>query len=252
MQKFRIQKMSAADLVYNRMRELIADGTWKTGQKLPAEKDLADMFGVNRLTVRIGLQRLNALGLCETKVGDGSYVRQFSFAEHIRHLADFYTNPSVLESVREFRCILDSACAQLVCTRATSEGVEKLRECAQAFETEVQRYYSLQTDSEKEASFLKTVQCSVDFMTQFFRMSQNELLLLAFNVAIEPIRRSMIRNASKRISDGGQGVVNRWTREYWEICDAVASRDQDRCRRHLLRLIESSCEGDVSKLSVAS
>lgn len=43
----------------------------------PSESDLADLFGVNRLTVRLALQKLNTLGILDTRVGDGTYVCAF-------------------------------------------------------------------------------------------------------------------------------------------------------------------------------
>ena len=56
----KIKKVSAADLVCSKIKELVTNGTWATDQKIPSESELADTFGVNRLTVRIALQRLNA------------------------------------------------------------------------------------------------------------------------------------------------------------------------------------------------
>ena len=70
----RIKKTSAADLVCARMREMVIDGTWPVNEKIPSEGKLAETFGVNRLTVRNALQRLNALGVLKTHVGDGTYV----------------------------------------------------------------------------------------------------------------------------------------------------------------------------------
>ena len=74
MDDLKIKKKSTADLVCEKMKSMISNGTWQYYQKIPSESDLAEMFGVNRLTVRIALQRLNALGILDTRVGDGTYV----------------------------------------------------------------------------------------------------------------------------------------------------------------------------------
>ena len=68
----KIRKLSMADQVCDRIRTLLLDGTWPVGTKLPAEAQLADRFGVNRLTVRIALQKFNALGILETRDGEGT------------------------------------------------------------------------------------------------------------------------------------------------------------------------------------
>ena len=85
----RIKKTSAADLVWARMREMVIDGTWPVNEKIPSEGKLAETFSVNRLTVRNALQRLNALGVLKTHVGDGTYVVAFDFDKHLSDIADF-------------------------------------------------------------------------------------------------------------------------------------------------------------------
>ena len=47
--EYKIKKVSAADQVYSRLRQLIIDETWKAGEKLPTEGQLAEEFAVNRL-----------------------------------------------------------------------------------------------------------------------------------------------------------------------------------------------------------
>ena len=96
-QNYKIKKQSAADLVCEKMKELILRKEWNTGEKIPSEMELAESFGVNRLTVRIALQRLHTLGLLDIRVGDGTYVRSLC-----RDIADKSGNLGIMSSlVRE-------------------------------------------------------------------------------------------------------------------------------------------------------
>ena len=54
--------------------ELIADGTLAAGASLPAERDLARMTGLSRVTVRKAMQELVASGEVIQKRGSGTYV----------------------------------------------------------------------------------------------------------------------------------------------------------------------------------
>jgi GntR family phosphonate transport system transcriptional regulator len=56
------------------LRDEIAAGAWRTGDKLPSEADLALRFGVNRHTVRRGLGDLAEGGLVHARRGAGVYV----------------------------------------------------------------------------------------------------------------------------------------------------------------------------------
>ena len=97
----KIKKVSAADMVCSKMKDLVVKGEWAVGDKIPSESDLAESFGVNRLTVRIALQRLNALGILETRVGDGSYVRSFDFSNHIAEISDLFAISHASSSERK-------------------------------------------------------------------------------------------------------------------------------------------------------
>jgi GntR family transcriptional regulator len=52
----------------------IAAGILKRGQKLPAERDLADQWGVAYQTVRRAMRELRERGLIVSVVGKGTYV----------------------------------------------------------------------------------------------------------------------------------------------------------------------------------
>ena len=63
--------------VVNQIQEAIIDGRLKTGDKLPAERELKDLLKTSRSTLREALRVLEQKGLIETKlgVGGGSVVK---------------------------------------------------------------------------------------------------------------------------------------------------------------------------------
>ena len=148
----KIKKVSAADLVCSKIKELVTNGTWATDQKIPSESELADTFGVNRLTVRIALQRLNALGILDTRVGDGTYVKTFDFSTHIEEISDFYVNDKVLHDTQEYRWVIESAAIKLAFERPNERLLKKLAQCCKDFEDEVARYYTLTNSEDKKES----------------------------------------------------------------------------------------------------
>ncbi len=61
--------------VANRLASDIRAGRFVTGQRLPAERDLAQRFEVSRPTVREAIIALEIIGLVEVRQGSGVYVR---------------------------------------------------------------------------------------------------------------------------------------------------------------------------------
>ncbi len=54
--------------------ENIDSGSLKSGEKIPSENELCDMFGLSRQTIRHAIQKLSEEGLLESRRGSGTYV----------------------------------------------------------------------------------------------------------------------------------------------------------------------------------
>lgn len=61
--------------VAERMAERVQNGTWRVGERLPNERDLAALLNVSRPTVREALIVLELKGLIEVRSGAGTFVR---------------------------------------------------------------------------------------------------------------------------------------------------------------------------------
>lgn len=236
----KIKKVSAADMVCSKMKDLVVKGEWAVGDKIPSESDLAESFGVNRLTVRIALQRLNALGILETRVGDGSYVRSFDFSNHIAEISDFFVNQKILHDTQEYRWIIQSAAIKLAVQRQSPEVLEKLGLCCQDFEKEVARYYKLKDPEQKQASLEKTVDIGLQFQILLCELADNELINLAFSICKAPIRKHMLINATERIDNPAGHKSAVWIRKYWAIYNALKNKDEKACIDNLQDLIFSA------------
>src|SRR5262249_49270201 len=69
-----IARSSVVDAVADRLRDEILPGRLVAGSRLPSEREFSLALGVNRLTLRAALARLEALGLVVTRHGAGTIV----------------------------------------------------------------------------------------------------------------------------------------------------------------------------------
>jgi DNA-binding LacI/PurR family transcriptional regulator len=60
--------------IYDSLKEAIASGRYRSGQRLPSESELVKVFSASRVTVNRALRELQLKGLIERRVGSGSYV----------------------------------------------------------------------------------------------------------------------------------------------------------------------------------
>lgn len=111
--------------VADQIRALIEAGELRVGDRLPAERDLADRFGVSRPTVREALIVLEVEGHIQIRMGSGVYIaRRPTAAPVILPVVDGDGPFEILEA----RCIVESAISEEAARRSTPEGIARLDE----------------------------------------------------------------------------------------------------------------------------
>lgn len=71
-----LQRATLPQEIVKAIAQLIRKGVWKANDMIPAEKELASMFGVGRSTVREAVKSLAVMGVIESRPGEGSFLRQ--------------------------------------------------------------------------------------------------------------------------------------------------------------------------------
>src|SRR5579862_5768844 len=75
--KFQLEHESETPLyqqLYEQMRAAILDGRIVSGDRIPASRELAGSLGLNRSTIALAFERLEAEGLIRSHVGKGTFV----------------------------------------------------------------------------------------------------------------------------------------------------------------------------------
>ncbi|MDN2567467.1 FCD domain-containing protein [Aquibium sp. A9E412] len=108
-------------------RRALGDGTLQPGQRLPNERQLAQMSGLSRSTVRAAFDLLEREGLIVRHVGRGTFVAepQEGAGEAVAAQTDF--RPAEL---MEFRLVVEPALVELIVVTATDSRLEALLQTA--------------------------------------------------------------------------------------------------------------------------
>lgn len=75
--------------IHDQIQRYIEQGKWKVGDRLPAERVLAEQFSVSRMTLRQAIQTLADEGILERKVGSGTYVASQRVQEKMSGITSF-------------------------------------------------------------------------------------------------------------------------------------------------------------------
>jgi GntR family transcriptional repressor for pyruvate dehydrogenase complex len=124
--------------VVQQFQQMMRDGVLAQGDKLPAERELAEQFNVSRNSVREALRELDLLGLVESRHGEGTFVRQPTATELMAPFqAVIELSAPAVDSVMEFRMTFEPGVAALAAANLTQAGEGQLRAALDAFERAV-------------------------------------------------------------------------------------------------------------------
>ena len=173
-----IQNRSLADQVFEQLASEIMTERYLPGSSLPAERTLAEVFGVNRHVVREGLKRLEQIGLLKITQGGGTQVLDFKrhagldllalMAEYARGGKDVAT---VWLAVLEMRAVIAADVARLCALRAPRSLKQDLMNIAQ--------------EMPKAATSQQLFQLEVQFWERAVDGAENLAYRLAFNSLIK-------------------------------------------------------------------
>lgn len=130
-----VRQRRLSDDIVSQLESMILEGSLKAGERLPAERALAEQFGVSRPSLREAIQKLVAKGLLVSRQGGGNYVAAelgSTFSDPLLHLLE--SNPEAQRDLLEFRHTLEGSCAYYAALRATEPDHQRLREAFEALQ----------------------------------------------------------------------------------------------------------------------
>jgi GntR family transcriptional repressor for pyruvate dehydrogenase complex len=209
------------EVIAEKLRDLVEDGTYTPGGRLPNESELARNLKVARSSVRTALQRLEALRVLEVRRGLGWYVRRTPAASDndtgVLDMRDYR-----LSELFELRIGLEGLAVSLAAVRASEGEIEDIAKLNTQYENAEDREEMLRTD----LAFHETI----------MKASRNALLAETYNRIIGELTEWRFQ------SYAGPGVLRRSAREHGKIVRYLRNSDPGGARvamsGHLQRLYD--------------
>ncbi len=208
--------------------ELIDEGAYPPGTRLPGERELAEKLGVSRVTIREAEIALQAIGRLEIKTGSGVYV-----SESRRALGDALPEASAFE-VTEARLLVESESAALAAHNISEEGIAKLEVLIE----------QMRSGTEEEAN-----EADEQFHLTIAEASNNAAMVHTIR-SLWRMREELPQVKATYASVCVHDADSR-TEEHRAVFDALKARDpagaRAAMREHFHRLLESMLEATERK-----
>ena len=125
-------------MIANQIKEKIATGSYKPGERLPSERELAEMLEVSRPSVREALIALEIEGWVDVRVGSGVYVTRAEARQGLGETAGAGPAPAAAlldvgaADLLQARLLIEPQCAELAARNATPEQLKLMEEATLA------------------------------------------------------------------------------------------------------------------------
>jgi GntR family transcriptional repressor for pyruvate dehydrogenase complex len=124
-----IKKTSVVEQAIGRIYDLILSRDLKEHDRLPPERELSEMLGISRNSLREAIRVLDMLGILRVDQGSGMVLDASRVSDSVtRHLSfALLLNREKLNELFEARLVIETECAGLAAERATSDEIAVLK-----------------------------------------------------------------------------------------------------------------------------
>ncbi len=173
------------EAVSDQIRQQLALGELRPGDRLPSEKELAEQFDISRSGVREALRSLESVGLVEARTGirGGFYICGGNTSGLMQSVQDMVSLGHLsIASVTEARIELMAVAIRLACARATEQELA-------AIEADIDYH----TELFRTGHGSRNTKSVIEFYRLIARATHNEVIVMMVDALSEIIRALLAR-----------------------------------------------------------
>lgn len=210
------QPKKASVAIYEQIRAKILSGELKPGDKLPAERDLIEMFQRSRPTVREALRMLENKNYVTISRGKGTIVNKPSTDEIDRTLSSLVRlNLVTTENVIDIRNVCENLAISLAAQNRSEKDIGVLD--------------NILSEAEKVKDvFHQYMDYGIQFNGAMAKASHNEMLYLIVRITSKFSHDKMSGQAEKLTSEKKMAMTQLIGHQHREMLDAVISKDAEK------------------------
>lgn len=221
------RKVTVVESIVEQIVRQIQAGRLKPGDKLPSERQLIEMLNVGRSSIREALQGLAAIGVVESRAGQGSFISQ-----SVHLLMPDIENPALPASLQremrlkliEARRMVEVDIVAFAAQRATEDGVTRLKEL-----------FDLYREAIEHRAFAQATKMNYDFHMALAQMSLNPFVAPMIDHLLRTVPFSLRESEFMLLADiTVDEIIALEIDLHQRILAAIEARDSEAAREAML------------------
>lgn len=225
--------------VVEHIKDLIITEQLKPGDKLPAERQLAEMMNVSRPTIREAFKILSAIGFLTIKQGHGVMVSEKS--ARIDNLASFlFLQTDTVRELFEVRKTIETQNVEWAAKRGTQEFLEEISSNSKEVYNKIVLNQEL-PENQVLGNFLS--QSDQKFHLMIAEAAGNKVVIRIMNNLIDLLQKSRMQSIQI------PGRVDQSLKEHMQIAEALITRDAELAKESMFNHLGSVEEDLIKELA---
>ncbi len=219
--------------VADHVKMLIRDGQLKSGDKLPSEMELTQLFGVSRPTIREAIHTLVSQNILLVLRGRGTFVSDNPGITADPLGLDLLSDAGLGCALVQARFVLEPGVAKLAAENADKEDLEKIYTYLHEMEHIVE---------EQKVS----MSVELEFHHSIAQASKNPVIMRIIPIIMDSIFR-VYKDTHLTLTDHKRALD-----EHREIAEAISNHDGDEAERAMRHHLENSRLRSLAKQEMAA
>ncbi len=217
-----LQKTRLFEGIVKQIQSQIKDGTLKSGDRLPSERELSDKLNVSRVSVREALRTLEIMGYVDIKAGEGVFVKEVKLDDLLEPITTAISiDKALILDLLDLRDVIEIATAKRAAIYADKIDLKKIYSALQVGEREIaEGKIGLYSDSM--------------FHIAIAEATHNSMFSFVMNLISDLLNKS--REATLEIP----GQPTRTQIDHKMIFEAIAQQDADEASRLMREHIQKA------------
>jgi GntR family transcriptional repressor for pyruvate dehydrogenase complex len=217
-----LERARLIENIISEIKNKIIQGELKDGDMLASQDELAKTMGVSRASLREALNRLELMGLIESKQGRGTFVRTMVHTDFMNPLTSFLAmNRESALDLLEARRHIEGAVAALAANNASEDDLEKLEQAL------------IGMDQACRSEDLKNfIAMDVQFHMLVAECSRNQVMAKITEI-IRGLLHQLIHRFFYTVASSVSETMSRTIMLHRNVYEAIRRRDAQSAQRHM-------------------